>query len=213
MLDRFVHRNAAGEAVCMASIVPAGTHRAAADALRPEADAPDMFLMSESLLSGTLADRIPRELFRILAVLGVCVLGLLALIFRRAGGVVLCCGVMALNLLCLLGGMAWFGLSWNFFNLTALLLALGTGIDYSIHVLLALRRGLSAGELRRTTGRALMSCCLTTTAGFASLVSARLDGLVSMGLVCAMALAINLIIALFLLPPVAARFLAPPARP
>ena len=213
MLDRFVHRNAAGEAVCMASIVPAGPHRAAADALRPEADAPDMFLMSESLLSGTLADRIPRELFRILAVLGVCVLGLLALIFRRAGGVVLCCGVMALNLLCLLGAMAWFGLSWNFFNLTALLLALGTGIDYSIHVLLALRRGLSPGDLRRTTGRALMSCCLTTTAGFASLVSARLDGLVSMGLVCAMALAVNLIIALFLLPPVAARFMAPPARP
>lgn len=210
MLSRFVQQSADGTSVCMAAIVPAESHEAVAAALQPEASSPGLFLMGEDLLASRLAHRIPAELFRILGVLGAAVLLLLIVTFRHWRGVAFCLAVMALNLATLLGAMSWLGISWNFFNLTALLLALGTGIDYSIHVLLALRSGATPGTLRLTTGRALVSCCLTTTAGFASLVTARLDGLVSMGLVCALALSLNLIIALCILPVAAARRILPP---
>jgi predicted RND superfamily exporter protein len=195
----------------MAAIVPTESHEAVAAALQPEASSAGLFLIGEDLLASRLAHRVPAELFRILAVLGAAVLILLIVTFRHWRGVAFCLAVMALNLTTLLGAMSWLGISWNFFNLTALLLALGTGIDYSIHVLLALRKGTTPGNLRLTTGRALVSCCLTTTAGFASLVTARLDGLVSMGLVCALALSLNLIIALCILPVAAARRILPPA--
>lgn len=213
MLSRFLQQSADGTSVCMAAIVPSESHEAVAAALQPEASTSGLFLIGEDLLAGRLAHRIPAELFRILGVLGAAVLLLLIVTFRHWRGVAFCLAVMTLNLTTLLGAMSWLGISWNFFNLTALLLALGTGIDYSIHVLLALRKGTSPGTLRLTTGRALVSCCLTTTAGFASLVTARLDGLVSMGLVCALALAINLIIALCILPVAAARRILPPPSP
>jgi len=211
MLSRFVQQSADGTSVCMAAIVPAESHEAVAAALQPEASSAGLFLMGEDLLASRLAHRVPAELFRILAVLGAAVLILLIVTFRHWRGVAFCLAVMALNLATLLGTMSWLGISWNFFNLTALLLALGTGIDYSIHVLLALRSGATPGTLRLTTGRALVSCCLTTTAGFASLVTARLDGLVSMGLVCALALSLNLIIALCILPVAASGRILPPA--
>jgi predicted exporter len=207
LVHRFTRKDESGAALCVAMIEPAGSHADAAAALEPEASMDGMYLVSEELLSGKLATRVPEELFRILAVLAVCVLALLSLTFRCWRCVLLCVLVMALNLGTLLGSMAWAGIPWNFFNLAALLLSLGTGIDYSIHVLMALRKGMDPGSMRTTTGRALLSCCLTTTAGFASLVTARLEGLVSMGLVCALALALNLLVALCLLPMAATRWL------
>jgi predicted exporter len=207
LVHRFTRNDESGAALCVAMIEPAGSHAEAAAALEPEVSTDGMYLVSEELLSWKLATRVPQELFRILAVLAVCVLTLLSLTFRCWRAVLLCVAVMALNLGTLLGCMAWAGLSWNFFNLAALLLSLGTGIDYSIHVLMALRKGMDPGSMRTTTGRALLSCCLTTTAGFASLVTARLEGLVSMGTVCALALALNLLVALCLLPMAATRWL------
>lgn len=207
LVHRFTRKDESGAALCVAMIEPAGSHADAAAALEPEVSTDGMYLVSEELLSWKLATRVPQELFRILAVLAVCVLTLLSLTFRCWRSVLLCVAVMAVNLGTLLGSMAWAGLSWNFFNLTALLLSLGTGIDYSIHVLMALRKGMDPGSMRTTTGRALLSCCLTTTAGFASLVTARLEGLVSMGTVCALALALNLLVALCLLPMAATRWL------
>jgi len=207
LVNRFTRTDETGAALCVAMIDPAGSHADAAAALEPEVSTDGMYLVSEELLSWKLATRVPQELFRILAVLAVCVLTLLSLTFRCWRAVLLCVAVMAVNLGTLLGCMAWAGLSWNFFNLTALLLSLGTGIDYSIHVLMALSKGMDPGTMRTTTGRALLSCCLTTTAGFASLVTARLEGLVSMGTVCALALALNLLVALCLLPMAATRWL------
>jgi predicted exporter len=207
LVHRFTRMDETGAALCVAMIDPAGTHAEAAAALEPEVSTDGMYLVSEELLSWKLATRVPQELFRILAVLVVCVLILLILTFRCWRSVLLCVLVMTVNLGTLLGAMAWGGISWNFFNLAALLLSLGTGIDYSIHVLIALRNGHDPASMRATTGRALLSCCLTTTAGFASLVTARLEGLVSMGSVCALALALNLLIALCLLPLAACRWL------
>ena len=97
-------------------------------------------------------------------------------------------GVLALaaGFVALLAIMRVCGWSWNLLNLMALPLLLGTGVDYTIHVQLAMRRHL--GDRRavwRNTGKALLLCGGTTIAGFGSLAWAGNMGLASLGQVCA----------------------------
>ena len=100
--------------------------------------------------------------------------------------------------------MAWLGIGWNFVNLGALLLALGAGLDYSIHMLYAFREHPDdPARACNTTGTALLVCALSTVVGFGSLAFASNLGLASLGLVCALAMAINALTTLFLLPPLA----------
>ncbi|MCZ7635828.1 MAG: MMPL family transporter [Verrucomicrobia bacterium] len=93
---------------------------------------------------------------------------------------------LAFGLFLLLLVMATASWSWNLMNLTALPLLLGAGVDYAIHVQLALRR--HAGDLSAvlgTTGRALLLCSGTTVAAFGSLAWSSNAGLASLGAVCA----------------------------
>jgi len=69
--------------------------------------------------------------------------------------VVLC---MALSAILALGWMSLAGWRWDFFNAAAILLCLGGGIDYSIHMLLALRRG---DTRRRKSWRTPAEACLS----------------------------------------------------
>lgn len=158
-------------------------------------------LLSRETVADALAIAVPKEILPIGLALcgGVCFM--LWLTFRSLNRILLCAGVMLLNLTVLFGWMNWLGLEWNFVNLGALLLVVGAGIDYSIHILLSLdRHGGDAGLVRSTTGRALMGCCLTTAAGFASLYNASIPGLASLGAICGLSLVVNLLIAAFLLP-------------
>ena len=93
------------------------------------------------------------------------------------------------------------GQSWNLLNLMALPLVLGTGVDYSIFMQLALRR--HRGDLAvayRSVGRALLLCGGTAVAGFGSLSWSSNAGMASLGRVCAVGIASNMLIAIFLLP-------------
>ena len=108
---------------------------------------------------------------------------------------------MLLSGLCLLATMAVAGWSWNLLNLMALPLMLGTGVDYSIFIQLALRR--HGGDLRmvwRSIGRALLLCGGTAMAGFGSLAWSSNPGMASLGKVCAVGIGANMMIAVFLLP-------------
>src|SRR5215831_14910530 len=80
-------------------------------------------------------------------------------------------------------------------------LVLGTGVDYSIFMQLALRR--HRGDLLlayRSVGRALLLCGGTACAGFGSLAFSTNAGMGSLGRVCAVGIASNMIISIFLLP-------------
>ena len=73
--------------------------------------------------------------------------------------------VLLFSGLCLLAVMRIAGWSWNLLNLMALPLMLGSGVDYSIFMQLALRRhhgNLSAAHL--SVGRALLLCGGTAVA-------------------------------------------------
>jgi predicted RND superfamily exporter protein len=91
--------------------------------------------------------------------------------------------------------------SWNMVNLMALPLLLGMGVDFSIHIQLALRRHHGDVTLvSRSIGRALLLAGSTTVAGFASLGFASNAGIAGLGKVCAAGIVCAMLTAIYLLP-------------
>jgi len=102
--------------------------------------------------------------------------------FRRATEIFLGLAVLCLSGVGLLAVMALAGWNWNLMNLMALPLILGTGVDYTIFIQLALRRhGGDVALVRQSVGRALMLCGGTAVAGFGSLAFSSNLGMASLG--------------------------------
>jgi predicted RND superfamily exporter protein len=140
-------------------------------------------------------------MWQVLAPMIALVLLSLFLAFRRPLEIILSLAVLLLSGLCLLSVMRLAGWSWNLLNLMAIPLALGTGVDYSIFMQLALRRFQGdLGMAYRAVGRALLLCGGTAIAGFGSLGLSSNTGMASLGRVCAVGIGSNMLIAIFLLP-------------
>jgi lauroyl/myristoyl acyltransferase len=123
------------------------------------------------------------------------------LAFRRVAEVFFSISILLLSGFFLLAVMKLTDWSWNLLNLMALPLILGTGVDYSIFMQLALRR--HGGDLQvahRSVGRALLLCGGTAAAGFGSLGFSSNAGMASLGRICAIGIAGNMLISVFLLP-------------
>jgi lauroyl/myristoyl acyltransferase len=123
------------------------------------------------------------------------------LAFGRPAEILLSLAVLVMSGLCLLAVMRVAGWSWNLLNLMALPLMLGSGVDYSIFMQLALRRhqGDFVGA-HRSVGRALLLCGGTAVAGFGSLSWSTNAGMASLGRVCAVGIGCNMLISVYLLP-------------
>jgi len=123
------------------------------------------------------------------------------LAFRRWSEVLLSFATLGFSLLLLLGVMAVAGWSWNLMSLMAIPLLLGAGVDYTIHIQLALRR--QRGDIRtvrRVTGRAVLLCAATTATGFGSNAFSSNAGLAALGGVCAVGIALTYLTAGYFLP-------------
>ncbi len=127
--------------------------------------------------------------------------GALFLSLRSLRDTLLVLGITGLSLLSMTGLMRLFSLDWNFLNLCSVTLTIGAGVDYSIHMIFALRQnnGDHAAAFR-DVGKALGLCAATTVVGFGSLATAQTVGLASLGINCALGVALNALFALFLLP-------------
>jgi predicted RND superfamily exporter protein len=163
--------------------------------------APGVDLVSWKLLGNELQEVIPREFHRTFIGLVAIVLILLVVGFRGFRDVLLLVLTMALVFACLGGAMTALGMQWNFFNLAAILLLLGTGVDYSILFILALRRnGGDVADAQRHIGLVVALCGAAAAAGFGSIGWANNVGLASLGKTCALGLVLDAIISIFLLP-------------
>ena len=142
-----------------------------------------------------------RSMWQVVTPMVVLVLLSLWFAFRRATEIFLGVAVLGLSGLILLATMALAGWTWNLMNLMALPLMLGTGVDYTLFIQLALRRhGGDLAAVRRSVGRALMLCGGTAVAGFGSLAFSSNLGMASLGQVCAVGIGTNMLISVFLLP-------------
>lgn len=159
------------------------------------------WLVGWDRLGKALAEVIQRGLRRVLIPTALAIIVCLGLAFRRPLEVWLSLAMLAFSLLCLCALMKLVGWSWNLLNLMALPLLLGAGVDYAIHMLLALRRyNGDVARTRRSVGRALWLCAATTIAAFGSLGLSNNAGLASLGQVCASGMALTYLVATWLLP-------------
>jgi predicted exporter/lauroyl/myristoyl acyltransferase len=202
LLKRFVTRTP-DEWLVMGLVYPA-TNRVEAAALTELSTrlaGNGTLLSGWELLGSATLKRVQARMWQVVAPMVILVLLSLWFAFRRATEILLGVAVLCLSGLCLLAVMAVSGWTWNLMNLMALPLMLGTGVDYTLFIQLALRRhGGDLGAVRRSVGRALMLCGGTAIAGFGSLGFSSNPGMASLGKVCAVGIGANMLISVFLLP-------------
>lgn len=158
-------------------------------------------LSSWEFLGSMTLKRVESKMWQLVAPMIALVLLSLWFAFRRPTEIVLGALVLCMSGLCLLATMALTGWTWNLMNMMALPLILGTGVDYTIFIQLALRRhGGDLAMVRHSVGRALMLCGATAVTGFGSLGMSSNPGMASLGRICAVGIGANMLISVFLLP-------------
>jgi len=159
------------------------------------------YLSGWSLLGTTTLKRVQDRMWLVVAPMLLLVLLSLWLAFRRPAEIFLGFAVLCLSGGCLLTVMSMAGWSWNLLSLMAIPLLLGTGVDYSIFMQLALRRhNGNIPQVWNSIGRALLLCGGTAITGFGSLAWSGSAGMASLGKICATGLAANMLISILLLP-------------
>jgi predicted RND superfamily exporter protein/lauroyl/myristoyl acyltransferase len=202
LLKRFVARTP-DECLVMGLVYPATNRVDAAEltALSRQLAQNHALLSGWELLGNATLKRVQSKMWQVVTPMVVLVLISLWFAFRRATEILLGMAVLGLSGVCLLATMALAGWTWNLMNLMALPLMLGTGVDYTIFIQLALRRhGGDLLAVRRSVGRALMLCGGTAVAGFGSLAFSSNLGMASLGKVCAVGIGANALVSIFLLP-------------
>jgi predicted exporter len=160
-----------------------------------------VYLVSWENLSKELEQLLPKEIMLVSLGLISGILVILAFGLRSLKSVCLFIVTTLLVLLCLAGAMSLLGMTWGLLNLAAVLLLLGTGTDYSILLLLALRRnGGDISAAHKDLGLVIFLCCTSAAIGFGSLAWASNLGLAALGKTCSLGLLIDGVISLFLLP-------------
>lgn len=152
-------------------------------------------------LGGALSDLVERDLNRQLIPIIIIICITLLITFRSLKDLLLSVLMLASGLGGLAATMSLFGVGWNLASLAAIPLLLGTGIDYGIHLLLALKR--SNNDIRfvqSTTGKAVFFSGMTTVIGFSSLYFAGNRGISSLGLACCVGTLWIMLVVLWLLP-------------
>jgi predicted RND superfamily exporter protein len=160
-----------------------------------------VILSGWELLGSTAFEMVVREMPRVLIPIFLLVMVSLWFAFRSLREVALSLATLAFSGIVLGAAMDLLKWDWNILNLMALPLLLGMGVDFSIHIQLALRR--YQGDLlavRRSVGRALLLAGATTVVGFGSLSFSTNAGMASLGKVCALGITLALLAAVYLLP-------------
>ena len=160
-----------------------------------------IWLSGWALFKPAIARLVSQDMTRMLVPMFALLVGMMIVIFRRASDFALALFAMLSCTELMLAIMSITGLKWNFVNLMATPLLLGTGIDYAIHVTLSLRRTHGDyQELWQGTGKALLFCGASNVIGFGSLVFSSSDALVSLGIVAVIGILLSMGISIFLLP-------------
>ena len=158
-------------------------------------------LASWTLLKPAVLPWVKKDLMEVFLPMAGLMVVMLTLVFRNVWDVSLALATMLLSGALLLAAMRVAGIGWNFLNIAATPLLLGTGLDYTIHILLAVRR--TGGDLRAVwngTGKAVLFCGTSTAIGFGSLAFASNDALASLGKVAVLGILISMVVSILLLP-------------
>jgi uncharacterized protein len=206
VLRRMIGSTEKGETVLLGSVTltgqPGTPEGAKLQALQEKLSAfPEVHLTGWESLGNALAKLVRGEITRLTLPL-VLLLGImLAVTFRNWRDMLLSICLLTLGIAALVATMAALGQTWNLASLAALPLLLGTGIDYGIHLMLAMaRENNDIAKVRASTGKAVFFSGMTTIIGFSSLMFAGNKGVASLGLACCIGTCWILLLVLWLLP-------------
>ena len=150
------------------------------------------------------ADLLPsvRRDFKVIFIPATAVLLLtLVLVFRSFRDAAISIVVLLTSLALVNAFVVATGNTWNFLSGMAIPLIVGTGIDYSIHLIFSLRRNNGDfNEVWNGVGKAICFCGLSTAIGFGSLLFASNEMLRSMGLLCCLGVLLTTALSLFVIP-------------
>ncbi|MFU8893155.1 MAG: MMPL family transporter [Luteolibacter sp.] len=161
----------------------------------------DHTLTGWPVLQGVLLPMVKRDFQVIFLPAAGVLLLLLVFVFRSLRDAAAAIAVLVSALLLLNALVSLTGMSWNFLSGMAIPLIIGTGIDYSIHLIFALRR--SGGDFSKVwngVGKAICFCGLSTAIGFGSLLFASNETLRSMGLLCSLGVLLTTALSVTVLP-------------
>jgi hypothetical protein len=162
---------------------------------------PNVILSGWGLLGRNIFTHAMKELPVISIAIALIVLISLWLTFRTVRDVLLSIATLAISGIFLSAAISLLGWQWNLLNLIAIPLLIGRGVDYCIHIQLALHRyGGDRLKVRQSIGSALLLAGSTTIAGFASLAFSSNYGMSTLGKVCALGLLITLLTSVYILP-------------
>lgn len=154
-----------------------------------------------SLLSPAVLPMIHRDVTHVFVPMGAILLVMLVIVFRDIRDVVLVSSCLAAPMLVTVAGMRILGVDWDMLNIIAIPLLLGMGMDYGIHMVMALRRHADQPEkVWHGIAKALMFCGVSTAIGFGSLAMASNDALAGMGTLCAIGILLTMLCSVFVMP-------------
>lgn len=154
-----------------------------------------------SILKSELLPSVKRDFYWIVLPTAVVLFLSLILIFRSMKDALIASTVL-LTVVALLNALSVAtGQPWNFLSGMAIPIIFGSGVDYSIYLIFALRR--SNGDLAYVWNGAAKAICFcggSTAIGFGSLAFASNEMLRSMGLMCGAAVALATVLSVILVP-------------
>lgn len=198
LTQRFAARTGAGGWIALGRVHPGTEDAGFAGGLRlPEG----AWLCSWDSLGHHLFQHVRGRVAVLTGLMALVLVGCLWLAFRRWAEVVLAGLALGMSFLVLTAVMSAAGWEWDLLSLVALPLILGTSVDSTIHVQLALRRHRGdLGATWRTIGKALLLCAGANIAGFGSLAWSSNQGLANLDLICAMGVGCVFLVCVGLLP-------------
>jgi predicted RND superfamily exporter protein len=152
----------------------------------------------------TLWDLIPwakSELVTFTTVVGLLILLLLWIVYRRLSLWLIHASALLLSMLGLVAALKLFHLSINLLNTLAFPLVLAIGVDYGIQFLVVSRREGDLKENLANVLKPLSICGLATFAGFGVLIPAQNPALSGLGTVCALGVLLCLLTTFFFMVP------------
>jgi predicted RND superfamily exporter protein len=202
-IDRVVGKTK-NEIFALGLIYPAKEHtvtRGFIESIPPDLQRQGVIVSGWEFLGPTIFDLVMKDFPRVMLPIALLVVISLWLAFRNFREVLLSLATLVFSAIALQTIMDLLGWRWNLLNIMAMPLLLGMGVDYSIHIQLALRRYKGdLHALRKSVGRALLLAGATTVVGFGSLTFSTNAGMASLGQVCALGIALALVTAVYLLP-------------
>lgn len=153
-----------------------------------------------AFLRTSLEPLLKREILRVCVPTGIIALILFFLVFHGWRERAFAFLVLAASGWILLGGMTLLGLQWNLMSVGAVPLCLGLGLDFTIHVMHALREPGMTRERVAALGRSLAYCGLSTGLAFGALAAGSNRGLITLGMTAMIGVLTVLITAAFALP-------------